>query len=123
MADASGTGGIAWKAALVAAGAAIALAPPAAALVAVIYRFPVPLSGYVSGFAGAGTAAVASLFYLVLGGAPLLGILAGAAGFAAARSAKGDTRRLWRRTFAAAACVALLSAVALAVLEFFIGPW
>lgn len=112
---------MALKAAIAGAVAAVVMVPLAAAIVAVVYRFPVPLAGYAHGFGGAGSAALGSLFYLVLGGAPVVAILGAAGGFVAARSARRGTGRV--RVLVAAAVVALLAAITLAVLEFFIGPW
>lgn len=54
---------------------------PAAALVAVVYRFPLPLGGTVSGPAGAWNAMLATLFYGLVGGfvvVPLLAVVMGA---------------------------------------------
>ena len=53
---------------------------PAAALVALVYRFPVPFGGYVRGPAGAWSAMLATLFYGLAGGfvvVPLVAALAG----------------------------------------------
>ncbi|WP_433654504.1 hypothetical protein ACQPW1_27630 [Nocardia sp. CA-128927] len=118
----SSENGFALKMAGLGAVAAVVLSPLAAAIVAVVYRFPVPLSGYARGFGEAGSAALGSLLYLVFGGVLVVGILGAAGGFVAARSAS-DVRRVRRRTVAAAAAVALLAAITMAVLEFFIGPW
>lgn len=124
MADtSSGDNTGALKAACLGAVAAVVLAPPAAAIVAIVYRFPVPMGEYARGFDGAGTAALASLFYLLFGGVLVVGILGAAVGFIAARSTGRDTRRALRRTLGAAAVVALLGATALSVLEFVIGAW
>ncbi|WP_378740718.1 hypothetical protein [Nocardia brasiliensis] len=125
MPDTSSTGenAVASKAAIGGAVGAVVLVPLAAAIVAVVYRFPVPLAGYARGFGGAGSAALGSLFYLVLGGAPVVAILGAAGGFVVARSAGHDTGRVRGRVLVVAAAVALLAAVTLAVLEFFIGPW
>ncbi|MFD6156934.1 hypothetical protein ACFWF7_04290 [Nocardia sp. NPDC060256] len=111
------------KAACLGAVAAVVLAPLAAAVVAIVYRFPVPLGEYARGFGGAGDAALGSLFYLLFGGVLVVGILGAAGGFVAARSAGRHGGRAQRRTLGAAAIVALLSAIALSVLEFFVGPW
>lgn len=100
--------------------AAVAVAPAAAAAVAVAYRFPVPFGGYAHGFAEAGTAALACLFYLVLGGVPVLSLLGTLGGVLAAKIGATDARNL---TLAIAASAALLAALALALLEFVVGPW
>ncbi|QIS03709.1 hypothetical protein F5X71_16495 [Nocardia brasiliensis] len=103
--------------------AAVLLAPVAAALTALVYRFPVPMAGYARGFGGVGDAALGSLFYLILGGGPVLAALGAVGGVVAARVAGPDRRRARVLTLLVAAAVALLAAVALAVLEFFIGAW
>lgn len=53
---------------------------PAAALVAVVYRFPLPLGGTVSGPAGAWNAMLATLFYGLVGGFVVVPLLAMAMG-------------------------------------------
>ncbi|MFB8275141.1 hypothetical protein [Nocardia colli] len=113
-----------WKTAGLGAVVAVVLAPLAAALVAIVYRFPVPMAeDYARGFGGAGDAALGSVFYLILGGALVLAILGGIGGFVTARFAQLSARRARLRTLAASAGIALLAACALAVLEFFIGAW
>lgn len=102
---------------------AVAAAPVAAAVVALVYRFPVPLSGYTSGFGSTWAAVVGSIFYLVLGGAIVLGILGAAGGFLAARIGGADARLRWWLTGTLAVLVALLGAISLAVLEWFVGAW
>ncbi|WP_306359306.1 hypothetical protein [Nocardia sp. CC227C] len=111
------------KEALVGALAAVAAAPVAAAVVAILYRFPIPMSGYADGLGGAIPAALGSLFYLVLGGAPVLGLSGAVGGCVAARLAAPDIRRARRLTLSVAGMIALFGAVALAGLELFIGPW
>ncbi|MGV9802340.1 hypothetical protein ACWDTP_30255 [Mycobacterium sp. NPDC003449] len=108
------------RGALVGAAAAIGWAPLAAGLTAVAYRFPVPFSGYADGLADAPTAALASLFYLVLGGFVVLGVLGATAGAVLARVAPG---RPYALAAVAGLVIAILGAVALAVLEYLIGPW
>lgn len=97
---------------------AIGCAPVAAALVAVAYRFPVPFGGYASGLDDALTAAAASLFYLILGGALVLGVLGAVTGATLA-----SRRRAGMLTAVAGLAFAVLGAVSLALLELVIGPW
>lgn len=111
------------RSALIGATAANLAAPPAAALVAAVYRFPVPLSGYAYGPAGAIPAAFSSLFYLLLGGVVVLGGLGAAGGLLATRLAAPNPRKVTRLTIAIATLIALLGATALATLELFIGAW
>ncbi|WP_067538302.1 hypothetical protein [Nocardia crassostreae] len=113
---------VAWKEALWGSLAAIVAAPFAAAIVATLYRFPVPLSDYVYGLPGAPAAAIGSLFYLLLGGAFVLGILGAAGSYLTARFSR-DPRQARVLTLAVGLIVALLGAVSLAVLELFVGAW
>ncbi|ALR10229.1 hypothetical protein [Mycobacteroides saopaulense] len=99
---------------------AIALSPMAAVLVAIVYRFPIPLTGYESGLDAAWPAVVGAVFYLVLGGFLVVGGLGAIAGWAAARL---HPDRAVALTMIAAAVIAVLGALSLAVLEYFIGHW
>ncbi|MEV6559281.1 hypothetical protein AB0M22_26445 [Nocardia sp. NPDC051756] len=124
MSDTSTANAFVLKTAGLGAVAAVVLAPVAAALVAVVYRFPVPMAeDYARGFDGAGDAALGSVFYLILGGALVLAMLGGIGGFVTARSSRLGSRRVRYVTLAVSASIALLAATALAVLEFFIGAW
>ncbi|MFF2082643.1 hypothetical protein ACFVVM_02660 [Nocardia sp. NPDC058176] len=102
---------------------AIVLAPVAAAVIAIVYRFPVPLVGYTSGFGGALTAAAGSLFYLVLGGAVLVGAIGGAGGLLVAGPRRPATPRTYTIAVLVGLGVAFLGALALALLEYLVGPW
>ena len=101
------------------AASAVAMCVPAAALVALIYRFPVPFGGYASGMSGIPVAAMAALFYgVTFGGFVVIG--AAGALLAALAAARG---RLTRFIVAQSAAIAVAAALTLAVLELFIGPW
>lgn len=100
--------------------AAVVSAPAAAALLAVLYRFPVPFRGYATGVAEAPTAALAALFYLALGGAVVLG---GSGAIVGALLARWRPGRATVPILVAAVAIALVAAAALAVLEFFVGTW
>ncbi|MEX1095005.1 MAG: hypothetical protein WED34_03090 [Planctomycetales bacterium] len=97
---------------------------PWAALVALVYGFPVPFAdGKPSGFAAVVPSLFAVLFYGLIGGFVVLGVAGAAAGFAASWLGRrdGDRARVLCWVFAGAAsggCV-----VFLAVLDRFIGPW
>ena len=102
---------------------AVALAFPIAAICALLYRFPVPFAGYLTGPVAVPGALAAVVFYGVLGGFPALlvaGALGGAAAYALGRTAERRVRRL---TLAFAGLIALLSVGLLAVLDKVIGPW
>ncbi|MGV0741442.1 hypothetical protein [Mycolicibacterium sp. XJ870] len=103
---------------MVGAVAAVGWAPLAAAIVAAVYRFPVPFGEYASGLGGMPTAALASVFYLALGGFLVLGALGAVAGALLAGTASAT-----RLTVAASIVIALLGALTLALLEYVIGPW
>ena len=102
------------------AAAAIGWVPVAAAAVAIVYRFPIPFGEYAHGIESAATAALASVFYLVLGGALVVGVLGAAAG---ATLAKLVSRREGALTVLAGFVIALLGELSLALLEYVIGPW
>lgn len=102
---------------------AVVLAFPLAAICALLYRFPVPFAGYLTGLTAMPLALMAVLFYGVLGGFPALlagGALGGAAAYALGRP---DAQRVRRLTLAFAGLIALLGVGLLAVLDKLIGPW
>ena len=102
---------------------AVALAFPLAAICALLYRFPVPFAGYLTGPVAVPLSLVAVVFYGMLGGFPALltaGALGGAAAYAIGRI---DVRRVRRLTLAFSALIALLGVGLLAVLDRLIGPW
>jgi hypothetical protein len=101
----------------------VAFAFPLAAIFALVYRFPIPFSGYESGLSAVPRALGAVLFYGALGGFIALfagGALAGLAAYAIARP---DEPRVRRLTLTFAALVALLGVATLAILDKLIGPW
>ena len=107
------------RSALIGAVAAVTLSVPAAALVALLYRFPVPFGGYASGFGGIPIAAMAALFYgVTFGGFVIVGV-AGAL-LAALAAVRGRSARF---IVTQSAVIAVAAALTLAVLELFIGPW
>src|ERR671917_9888 len=102
---------------------AVALAFPLAAICALLYRFPVPFAGYLSGPEAVPLALAAVVFYGLLGGFLTLltaGALGGAAAYAIGRT---DARRVRRLTLAFAGLIALLGVGLLAALDKLIGPW
>ncbi|MFI5779362.1 hypothetical protein [Nocardia sp. NPDC051570] len=117
------TGLVAWAAAAWGALAAVLTAPVAAAVMASVYRFPIPFGDYARGVGDAINAALASVFYLVIGGGVLLAALGAVAGLLIARANGPRLARTLALTVAAAFGLALLGALILATLEGFIGPW
>lgn len=97
------------------------LAPVAAALVGLLWRFPVPLSGYISGPQAIIIAPVATLFFLLLGGAVAIPLVAIAVHVLLTRTAGRPASS--RTALLAGGTAALLFALFMASLEFIIGPW
>ena len=106
-------------------GAAVATAGafPAAALIALVYGFPVPFVGKLQGVAAIKPAMFAVVFYGILGGFIVLPLLGAAAGFLASRMNHGNPRAARRLTIIAALAVSLACVVFLATLDLLIGPW
>lgn len=111
-----------WLAALWGAVVAVLTAPFAAAVVASVYRFPIPFGEYARGIGDATNAAFASVFYLVLGEGLLLAVCGAGAGVFLARGGRRQ-RRVLALSAAASFGMALVGAVVLATLEEFIGAW
>ena len=68
----------------------IVLMFPAAGIMALVYRFPVPFSGYVSGPAGVWDAMLATIVYALAGGFVLVPVVAGIIGALVRRGGRGD---------------------------------
>ncbi|PPJ21079.1 hypothetical protein C5E44_05655 [Nocardia nova] len=117
------TGVALWVGVLWGALVAVLTAPLAAAVVASVYRFPIPFGEYAEGLREAVNAALAAVFYLVMGGGMLLAVLGGAAGLMIVRAHGRRLGRSLALTFAAGFGLAVLGAFALALLEHVIGPW
>jgi hypothetical protein len=102
---------------------AAALVLPFAALCALVYRFPVPFGGYVSGARQIPLALLAVGFYGALGGLPLMLAVGALGGWAAHALAAPDVRRIRRLALAFGMVAAAAAVVLLAVLDKLIGPW
>lgn len=99
---------------------------PAAALVALVYGFPVPFDETRQagrGIQGVIPAMFAVVFYGALGGFVVLGVLGAVAGAVAQARAGNDRARAARLTNVLALTAALACAILLATLHLFIGPW
>jgi hypothetical protein len=95
---------------------------PATALFALLYRFPIPFSGYEHGIQAVPRALSASVFYGMIGGYWLLFVLGAVAGAIGAFRASGRGQA-WRRT-SVLACMGTTCAVALlSLLDKITGPW
>ncbi|MBB6440458.1 hypothetical protein [Phycisphaera mikurensis] len=111
------------EAAWLGAFAAIVWTFPIVALFALLYRFPIPFAGYMTGPAAVPPAMLAVLFYGALGGV-FVQLLAGlGAGVAAWWWARPNRSRSNRYAVALAALAAVPGVLLLAVLDHLIGPW
>ena len=104
------------------AGAAIAVAAtfPLAALVALVFRFPIPFGSYMSGPSAVVPALFGAAFYGVLGGFPVQAVLGGIAGVLASRTGALNRRRA---VLTYAVLAALPGVLILSILDWIIGPW
>jgi len=105
------------------AACAVLLTFPAAALTAITFRFPVPFAGYRSGLEALPLVLTAVVFYGLVGGFAVVGVLGALAGLAAYRLHQPNLQLVRRWTFYLSALAALLSVILLAVLDKLIGPW
>src|SRR4051794_13969843 len=96
---------------------------PVAALVALVYRFPIPFAGYQRGPAAAMRSLLAVALYGATGGFIALAALGAVAGAVAFRLTGGDQTQLRRATIAAALAIDLAAALLLATLDRVVGPW
>lgn len=95
---------------------AVLSAPPAAALVGAVYRFPIPFGDHAQGVGELGNAAMASVFYLVKGEGFVLAALGAGAGYLIARTVGPALLRALSLSILAAFGIALLAALVLAAL-------
>lgn len=97
---------------------------PAAALVALVYRFPIPLAAYASGPEAVLPSMLAVIFYgIIIGGFVVLPCLGAVAGLVAYRLAKPNSKMILCWTIALAFAVDLLAAMTLATWDKIYGPW
>ena len=103
---------------------ALLAAFPAAASVALVYGFPIPLGGKLRGLEAILPSQGAVLFYgLFLGGFPLLALAGAGAGALGYRLGTPDSARVRRLSIALASVSSLVATVLLATLDLMIGPW
>lgn len=106
--------------------AALLAAPLVAAFVALIYRFPIPFSGYESGPRAFTRAFFAGLLYEAFGGFLVVGLCGIVAGIIASRIAK-EIEADWKSSLLLAFAFALAADVPpvllLAMLDKIVGPW
>lgn len=115
--------GLRWT--ILGAVSGVVATPVLVALTTLVFRFPVPFGGYVSGPGSVGPAVAAGvLFYGVyFGGLAVQAALGAVAGFAGARFGKPDEKRMRRLCILAAVLTAECGIFVLAVLDWIIGPW
>ena len=113
-----------WWPFIIGAAWSVLSAFPIAALLALVFRFPVPLIGYVSGVEAVIPALVAVLVYGVLfGGFLILGGLGSCIVFVVNKNSVGNVgQRKWIIAILAMSTT-LASLLLLATLDKFIGPW
>jgi hypothetical protein len=102
---------------------AAGLVAPFAAICAVVYRFPVPFGGYVSGARQVPLALLAVAFYSALGGLPVMLGLGALGGWVAHALAAPDMRRVKRLALAFGTAASAAAVLLLAVLDKLIGDW
>jgi hypothetical protein len=101
----------------------IVLAFPAAALVGLVYRFPVPMAGYTRGPQALVYAPIAVFFYLMFGGVLVLVVLGALGGWAAFAVGRPRPELTPRMEWLFPGLVAVGGAVFLSILDLIIGPW
>lgn len=113
-----------WRFALAGARWAVLSAVPISGLMGLLFRFPVPFVGYVSGIEAVLPSMLASLFYGIGMGGFILLLVVGGMGGVAAGELSGDQPTRQRRNLRftslglTTACVFVL-----AILDKIIGPW
>jgi hypothetical protein len=95
---------------------------PLAAVVAGVFRFPIPFAGYASGPGAMLPAMFAALMYGLLGGLVVQAIAGGVGGIAAYGLARDRAQLNLLSILFGAAC-ALPGLLVLATLDWMIGPW
>jgi hypothetical protein len=92
--------------------------------VALVYRFPIPLGGYASGFLAAMLSVLAVLVYgVLLGGFVVLACAGALAGVLIYRSARPNFVAVRSATVACALVVDTTAAMLLALWDKIYGPW
>ena len=94
---------------------------PLAALIALVFRFPIPFNAYLSGPTAMLPASMAVVFYGVMGGFPVQAAMGGVGAVVGSRFSAGDRQR--RAAIIGAVVAAIPGLVVLAVLDYIIGPW
>ncbi len=96
---------------------------PVASLLALLWKFPLPMGGFAQGPRAALLAPVAALFYGLFGGFLVVPALGAASGALAFKLTSGDTGRARRLSIVLGVLSAVAAGVFLNVLDKIIGPW
>lgn len=97
---------------------------PLVLLCALVFRFPVPFAGYMSGPSAIYPALIAIFFYGVLfGGFIIQALLGGMGGLLAEHSAAHDKHNIKTLCIVFSTIGAALGVLTLAILDKIIGPW
>jgi hypothetical protein len=97
---------------------------PLAALCALLFRFPVPFAGYLSGSEAVGPALWAVVFYGGLfGGFVVQAALGGLGGLAAQHWGAPDRMKVTRLSILFGVVASAIGVLTLAILDKIIGPW
>ena len=112
-----------WSSAITGAIAALVGMFPVAFLLALFWKFPIPLGGYASGFEGAVLTPLAVVFYGVLGGfivVPGLGAITGAL---VVLVTHGNVSKSKKLSIVFGLLWAIIAGVFINMLDKIIGPW
>ena len=99
------------------------LAFPIAAIIGLVFRFPIPLGGYLSGVDAIVPSMFAVLFYSFFGLLPAVFLCGVVAGAFIPKGRSGSSVIPNRYEFAASSVAALIPLGVLSVLDKIIGPW
>lgn len=96
---------------------------PLAAVCALLFRFPIPFVGIRSGFGAVLPALLAVVFYGVLGGFVVQAVLGGLGALVASKIEPSSPPASNRWCLVVSLAAASLGVIALATLDWIIGPW
>ena len=102
---------------------AIVGAFPVAALVALVYLFPIPFAGYFSGFEAIIPSLFAVIFYGLSGGFVVLAVGGAIGGVIAYSARRSDKKAVARLCLGFALVVDAVAVLVMAILDKLIGPW
>jgi len=102
---------------------ALAASFPAAGLLAMLFRFPIPFSGYATGISAVIPAMIAVIFYGICGGIVVQAVMGLVAGIWSWRCFRPDQARVNRAVLVVGGLAAFPGLMLLAILDWVIGPW